>query len=51
MPWYVCLGTMSKDFIKDEQSETSLNGTVYSFLVGHRPIEKEEYMMKRNNIK
>ena len=36
MPWYVCLGTMSKDFIKDELSETSLNGTVYSFVVDHR---------------
>ena len=51
MPWYVCLGTMSLDFVKAELNGTSLNCTVYSFLVDHRPIEKEEYMMKTNNIK
>ena len=34
--WYkFCLGSASKDFIKDEQSEISLNGTVYDFSVDH----------------
>ena len=30
--WYdFCLGCISKDLTKNEQSETSLNGTVYGF--------------------
>ena len=30
--WYnICSGNMLKDVTKDEQSETSLNGTVYDF--------------------
>ena len=30
--WYnFCLGSISKDFTKYEQSEISLNGTVYDF--------------------
>ena len=30
--WYnFCLGSTSKDFTKDEQSGTSLNGTVFNF--------------------
>ena len=30
-----CLGNISKDFTKDELSETSLNDTVYDFSVDH----------------
>ena len=30
-----CLGSVSKDFTKDEQSEISLNDTVYDFSVDH----------------
>ena len=28
-----CLGSLSKNFTKDEQSEISLNGTAYDFSV------------------
>ena len=36
MSWYkICLGSVSKDFTKDEQSEISLNGAVYDFPVAH----------------
>ena len=51
------LGSVSKDFAKDEPSEISLNGTVYDFSVDHSSIEKEdilnihEYLMVKNNIK
>ena len=32
--WYnICSGNILKDVTKDEQSETSLNGTVYDFSV------------------
>ena len=32
--WYqFCLGSISKDFAKDEMGEISLNGTVYEFSV------------------
>ena len=34
MPWHgFCLGTVSKEFTKDELSEISLNGTVCDFSV------------------
>lgn len=35
-----CLGSISKDFSKDEQSRIYLNGTVYDFSVDHSPVEK-----------
>ena len=44
-------------FTKDEQSEISLNGTVYHFSVHHRSIKKEDilnihqYLMVKNNVK
>ena len=43
-------------FTKEEQSEISLNGTVYDFSVGHNSIKKEDilnihqYLMIKNNI-
>ena len=37
-----CLGSISKDFTKDEQSEIYLNGTVYNILVDHSSIKKED---------
>ena len=46
-----------KDFTKAEQSEISLNGTVYNISVDHSWIEKEgilniqEYLVVKNNIK
>ena len=56
--WYeLCLGSISKDFTKDEQSEISLNGTVYDFPVNYSSVEKEnilniyEYLLIKNNIK
>ena len=56
--WYdFYLGSISKDFTKNEQSEISLNGTVYDFLVDHSSIKKEgifnihQYLMVQNNVK
>ena len=56
--WYnFCLGSVSKDFTKDQQSEDSLNGTVYNFSVDHSSLKKEDilniyqYLMIKNNIK
>ena len=56
--WYdFCLGSISKDFTKNEQSEISLNGTVYDFLVDHSSTRKEgifnihQYLMVQNNVK
>ena len=56
--WYTfCLGSVSKDFTKDEQSEISLNGTVFDFSVDHSSIKKEDifnihrYLIIKNNIK
>ena len=55
--WYnFCLGTISKDFTKDEQCEICLNGTVYDFTVDHSSIEKEDflnihqYLMVKHNL-
>ena len=36
-----CSGSISKYFIKDEQSEVSLNGTVYDFSVDHSSVKRE----------
>ena len=56
--WYkFCLGNVSKDFMKNEQSEISLNCVVYYFFVDHISVEKEdilnihEYLMVKSNIK
>ena len=52
-----CLGSVSKDFTKDAQSEISLNCTVNDFSVDHRSIKKEDilniyqHLMIRNDIK
>ena len=32
------------DFTKDEQSESSLNGTVYDFSVDHSSVKKENIL-------
>ena len=56
--WYkFCLGSMSKIFTKDEQSEISFNSTVYNFSVDHSSVKKvdihniHKYLMVKNNIK
>ena len=56
--WYnFSLGSVSKDFTKDEESEISLNGTVYDFSFGHKSIKKgdipniHQSLMIKNNIK
>ena len=52
-----CLGSISKDFTKDEQCKISLNGTLYDFSVDHSSIKKEnilnihQYIMIKNNVK
>ena len=52
-----CLGSVSRDFTKDEQSETSLNDTVNDSSFGHSSIKKEDilnfrqYLLVKNNIK
>ena len=35
---------MSKDFTKDEQSEISLNSSLYNFSVDHSSIKKEDIL-------
>ena len=41
--WYsFFLGSVSKDITKDEQSEISLNGTVYDFSVDHNSVKKQD---------
>ena len=51
----LCLGSVSKDFTKDEQSEISLNGTGYDFWVDRSSVKKEDilnihqYLMVKNN--
>ena len=43
--WYnFYLTSISKDLAKDEQSEISLNGTVYDFSVDHSSIKKEDIL-------
>ena len=51
--WYnFCLETESKDFTNDEQSEVSLNNTLYDFSVEHRDILNiHQFLMVKNNIK
>ena len=39
-----CLGNVSKDFMKNELSEISLNCVVYDFLVDHISVEKEDIL-------
>ena len=55
--WYnFCLGSEWKDFNKDEQSKTSLNGIACDFLVGHISIKNEhilnihQYLKIKKNI-
>ena len=54
--WYnFCLGSVSKDFTKYEQSEISLNSTAYDFSVDHSSIKEDiinihQYLMVKNNI-
>ena len=41
--WYnFCLGSISKDYTKDEQSEIFLNGTVYDFSVNNSSVKKRK---------
>ena len=54
--WYnFCLGSVSKDFLKDEQNDFFLNGTVYDISVDHSSIKEEDildihqYLMDENN--
>ena len=43
--WYdFCSESLSKDLIKDEQSQISLNGTAYDFSVDHSQLEKKIFM-------
>ena len=52
----VCLGSVSKDFTKDEMTKISVNDTIYDFSVHYSAIQREgilhihEYLMKNNNI-
>ena len=56
--WYnFCIGSLSKDFTKDEQNEISWNDTVYDFSGDHSSIKKEDilnihqYLLIKNDIK
>ena len=52
-----CSGSLSKVFTKDEQSDISLNGTIYDLSVDHSLIKKEDkfiihqYLMVEKDIK
>ena len=52
-----CLGRVSKDFTKDEQSETFLSCTEFDVSVDHSSIKKEDilnihrYLLTENYIK
>lgn len=39
-----CLGIVSKDFTKNQQSGVSLNSTVYGFSIDHSSTEKENIL-------
>ena len=42
--WYnFCLGNVSQDFTKDEQSEIALIGAVYDLSVDHSSIKKRRH--------
>ena len=56
--WYnFCLGSLSKDFTKDQQTKISLNGTVHDFSADHSSIKNDgilnidQYLTIKNNIK
>ena len=56
--WYnFFLGSVLKDVSKDQESEISLNGTVYNFLVDHSSIKMEnilnihKFLMAKNKTK
>ena len=56
--WYnFFLGSVLKDFSKDQESEISLNGTVYNLLVDHSSIKIEnilnihKFLMAKNKTK
>ena len=56
--WYnFFLGSVLKDVSKDQESEISLNGTVYNFLVDHSSIKIEnilnihKFLMAKNKTK
>ena len=54
IPWYkFCLGSLSKDFIKDELSKVSLNSFIYDFSVDQNEDMAYicEYLMKKKDIK
>ena len=47
--WYnFCLGSVSKEFTKNEQSKLFLNGTVYDFSVDHNSISKVTFSIFTN---
>ena len=56
--WYnFCLGSLSKDFTKTQQTKISLNGTVHDFSADHSSIKNDgilnidQYLTIKNNIK
>ena len=52
-----CLGSVSKDFTRDEESKISLTGTEYDFSIDHSSIKKynilniNQYLTVKINIK
>ena len=49
--WYnFCLGSISKDFTKDEQSKICLNDTAYGFPVNHSSNKKEDIINIQEHI-
>ena len=47
--WYnFCLGSVSQNFTRDEQSGISFNGTVFDFSVDHSSIKKKTFLVFTN---
>ena len=44
------LGSVSKDFTKDEQSEISLNSAVYYFSVDHITVKEADILNVHQNL-
>ena len=52
VPWYLfCLGGVSKDFTKYEMKKNSLSGSICDISDDRSLIEKEDVVMKKNDVK
>ena len=56
IPYSLCLGNISKDWINDNMKKTGFNGYIYDFSTNYNAIATSDilnihkYLMKKNNI-